>query len=72
MTRTKRWQRKECNKDIPEEQITEFAIYGIREDVLGQIELLEDAGIQYLIVDLDPTRELEALEIFAHNIIKKS
>ncbi|HYT02226.1 MAG TPA: LLM class F420-dependent oxidoreductase [Candidatus Acidoferrum sp.] len=62
----------QISKDIPEEQITEFAIYGTREDVLGQIELLEDAGIQYLIVDLDPTRELEALEIFAQDIIKKS
>ena len=62
----------QISKDIPEEQITEFAIYGTREDVLGQIEILEDAGIQYLIVDLDPTRELEALEIFAQDIIKKS
>ena len=58
----------QISKDIPEEQITEFAIYGTREDVLGQIE----TGIQYLIVDLDPTRELEALEIFAQDIIKKS
>ena len=57
---------------IPEEQINEFAIYGTPEDVLRQKESLEDAGIQYLIVDLDPSREIEALDIFANNIIKRS
>jgi hypothetical protein len=41
-----------------------------REDVLRQISTLEEVGIQYYIVDLDPSRELEALEIFADNIIK--
>ena len=58
-------------KGMPEEQIREFAIYGTPEDVLGQIELFEQVDIQYLIVDLDPTRELEALDVFANNIIKK-
>jgi alkanesulfonate monooxygenase SsuD/methylene tetrahydromethanopterin reductase-like flavin-dependent oxidoreductase (luciferase family) len=56
---------------MPEEQIREFAIYGTLEDVSRQIKLLEEVGIQYLIVDLDPSRELEALEIFVNNIIKK-
>jgi hypothetical protein len=37
---------------MPEEQVDEFAIYGIREDA-GQKELFEEAGIQYLIVVLD-------------------
>ena len=59
-------------KGIPEEQINEFAIYGTPEDVLRQKESFEDAGIQYLIVDLDPSREIEALDIFANNIIKRS
>jgi F420-dependent oxidoreductase-like protein len=59
-------------KGMPEEQIREFAIYGTPEDVLRQIELLEQVGIQYLIVDLDPSRELEALDTFANKIIKKS
>ena len=36
-----------------------------------QIELLEEVGIQYLIVDLEPNRELEALEIFGNRIVKK-
>lgn len=56
---------------MPEEQIREFAIYGTPEDVLRQIELFEQADIQYLIVDLDPTQELEALNVFANKIIKK-
>jgi F420-dependent oxidoreductase-like protein len=54
-----------------EEQFNEFAIYGTPEDVLGQIELFEDAGIQYLIVSLDPSRELEALDVFKENVIRK-
>ena len=60
-------------KGIPEQQIKdrEFAIYGTREDVSRQIELLEEAGIQYLIVHFEPSRELEALDIFSDNIIKK-
>ena len=58
-------------KGMPEEQIREFAIHGTPEDVLRQIELFEQVGIQYLIVDLDPTRELEALDVFANKIIKK-
>jgi hypothetical protein len=32
---------------------------------------LEEAGIQYLIVDLEPYRELEALKIFGNTIVKK-
>jgi F420-dependent oxidoreductase-like protein len=58
-------------KGIPEEQINEFVIYGTPEDVLRQIELLEEVGIQYLIVDLEPSRELEALDVFANKVIKK-
>jgi F420-dependent oxidoreductase-like protein len=58
---------------ISEQQIREreFAIYGTREDVSRQVQLLDDIGIQYLILHLEPSRELEALEIFANNIIKK-
>ena len=56
---------------MPEEQVDEFAIYGTLEDVLRQKELFEEAGIQYFIVDLDPSKELEALNNFAE-IIKKS
>jgi hypothetical protein len=36
-----------------------------------QIEMLEQVGIQYFIVDLEPYRELEALDTFASKIINK-
>ena len=58
-------------KGIPEEQINEFVIYGTPEDVSRHIELLEQVGIQYLIVDLEPSRELQALDTFANKVIKK-
>ena len=58
-------------RGMPEEQINEFVIYGTPEDVSRQIEILEQVGIQYLIVDLEPDRELEALDTFASKIINK-
>lgn len=61
----------QISKAIPEDQVREFTIYGTPEDVLEQIKLLEEVGIEYLIVDLEPYRELEALEIFGNSIIKK-
>jgi F420-dependent oxidoreductase-like protein len=57
--------------EMPEEQIKEFVIYGTPEDVSRQIEILEQVGIQYLIVDLEPYRELEALDTFASKVINK-
>jgi F420-dependent oxidoreductase-like protein len=62
---------RQISKVMPEDQVREFVIYGSPEDVLKQIELLEEAGIQYLIVNLEPYRELEALEIFADSVMKK-
>lgn len=44
---------------MPEEQVDEFAIYGTPEDVLRQKELFEEAGIQYLIVNLDLLKDLK-------------
>jgi F420-dependent oxidoreductase-like protein len=61
----------QITKVIPKEQVGEFIIYGTPDDVLKQIELLEEVGIQYLIVDLEPYRELEALEIFGNSSVKK-
>ena len=58
-------------KGMPEEQIREFAIYGTPEDLLRQVAQFEQVGIQYLIVDLDPSREFEALDLFANKIIRK-
>lgn len=62
----------QITKGIPKERVEEFIIYGTPDDVLKQIELLEEVGIQYLIVDLEPYRELEALEIFGDSIVKKT
>ena len=61
----------QISKVIPEGRVREFVIHGTPEDVLKQIELLEEVGIQYLIIDLEPNRELEALEIFGNRIVKK-
>jgi hypothetical protein len=47
------------------------AIYGTSEAVLKQMLLLEDAGIQYFIVNLEASRELDALDIFVNDIMKK-
>ena len=58
-------------RGIPEEQIKEFVIHGTPEDVSRQIETFEQVGIQYLIVDLEPSREFEALDIFANKVINK-
>jgi alkanesulfonate monooxygenase SsuD/methylene tetrahydromethanopterin reductase-like flavin-dependent oxidoreductase (luciferase family) len=62
---------RETFRGIPEEQIKEFVIYGTPEDVSRQIEMLKEVGIQYLIVDLEPSRELEALDTFANKVINK-
>lgn len=60
----------ELFRGMPKEQIREFVIYGTEEDVLREIISFEDAGIQYFIVDLDPSREVEQLELFANKIMK--
>jgi hypothetical protein len=33
--------------------------------------MLEEVGIQYLIVDLEPSRELTSLDTFANKVINK-
>ena len=60
----------ELFKGMPNEQIREFVIYGTQEEVLREVESFENAGIEYFIVDLDRSRELEQLELFADKIIK--
>ncbi len=60
----------ELFKGMPNEQIREFVIYGTQEEVLREMESFENAGIEYFIVDLDPSRELEQLELFADKIMK--
>jgi F420-dependent oxidoreductase-like protein len=62
-------------KVIPEEYARELVgegvIHGTPEDVLKRIESLEEVGVQYLIVNLEPSREVEALDTFANRVINK-
>ena len=61
----------ESIKDMPEDRRREYVIYGTPEEVRRQVEAFRDAGIEYLIVNLEPERELQALEIFANEVVKK-
>jgi F420-dependent oxidoreductase-like protein len=61
----------EAIKGLPEDRRSEYAIYGTPEEVRKQIEAFRDAGIEYLIVNLEPDRELQALDLFANEVVKK-
>jgi len=61
----------EAIKAIPEERRREYAIYGTPEEIRRQIEAFRDAGLEYLIVNLEPDRELQALELFADEVVKR-
>jgi F420-dependent oxidoreductase-like protein len=58
-------------KHLPEDRRREFAIYGTPEEVRRQIEAFRDAGIEYLIVNLEPANELQALDLFANEVLGK-
>jgi alkanesulfonate monooxygenase SsuD/methylene tetrahydromethanopterin reductase-like flavin-dependent oxidoreductase (luciferase family) len=61
----------EAMKHLPEERRREYAIYGTPEDVRKQIEAFREVGIEYLIVNLEPDRELQALDLFGSEVVKK-
>jgi alkanesulfonate monooxygenase SsuD/methylene tetrahydromethanopterin reductase-like flavin-dependent oxidoreductase (luciferase family) len=61
----------QISKGMDEAEALAGAIYGTPEDVSAQIEILKETGVEYLIVSLDPSRELVTLETFADNVIKK-
>jgi F420-dependent oxidoreductase-like protein len=61
----------EAVRDMTEERRREYAIYGTPEEVRRQVEAFRDSGIEYLIVNLEPDRELQALELFANEVVKK-
>ena len=61
----------EAIKGMPEDRRREYAIYGTPEEVRGQVEAFRDAGVEYLIVNLEPERELQALELFANEVVRK-
>jgi len=58
-------------KNVPEERVREMLTLGTPEEVKRQVESFRDAGIEYLIVNLEPQRELEALELFGREVVQK-
>jgi len=58
-------------KGMSEQQINEFFVYGTVHTVQAQVEKLEEAGIEYFIVNLDPSDQYDQLELFSESIIKK-
>jgi F420-dependent oxidoreductase-like protein len=62
---------REAIKSMPEDRLREYAIFGTPEEVRRQVEAFRDAGIEYLIVNLEPDRELHALELFANEVVSE-
>jgi F420-dependent oxidoreductase-like protein len=58
-------------RGMPEERRREYLIFGTPEEVRRQVEAFRDAGIEYLIVNLEPEKDLQALELFANEVVKK-
>jgi F420-dependent oxidoreductase-like protein len=61
----------EVIKKLPEDRRREYVISGTPEEVRLQVEAFKDAGIEYLIVNLEPDAELQALELFANEVARK-
>jgi len=61
----------EAMKGVPEERWREFALYGTPDEIRRQVEGFRDAGVDYFIVNLEAERELEALELFGKEVVKK-
>ena len=61
----------EAIKGLPEDRRREYVIYGTPDEVLQKVEAFMDAGIDYLIVNLEPDREFQSLELFANEVVKK-
>ena len=59
-------------KNMPPEMLTEFATLGTPEEVRRQVESFRDAGIQYFITSFEWDRELQCIEQFANEVIKKT
>jgi F420-dependent oxidoreductase-like protein len=59
-------------KGAPEQMVKEFAIYGNPEDVRHQVEAFRDVGIEYLILSFEPQRELETMNLFADEVVRRT
>jgi len=53
------------------DRLGEYMIYGTPEEVRKEIEAFRDAGLDYLIVNLEPSKELQALDLFASEVVRK-
>jgi len=58
-------------KGAPEQRVKEFVIYGNPEDVRCQVEAFRDVGIEYLILNFEPQRELETMNLFADEAVTR-
>jgi F420-dependent oxidoreductase-like protein len=54
-----------------QDRVREMAVYGTPEEVRRQVEALRDAGIDYLIVNLEADRELGTMDDFVSEVVKK-
>ena len=61
----------ETLKDVPEDRRREFLTSGTPEEIKQAIEAIRDVGVDYYIVNLEADRELEALDLFGNEVIKK-
>ncbi|HYY50273.1 MAG TPA: LLM class F420-dependent oxidoreductase [Nitrososphaeraceae archaeon] len=57
-------------RGVPQEERNEFVIYGTPEQIISQIQLFADSGIEYLIVNFEPGREVESLDLFATKVMR--
>jgi len=61
----------EAAKGVPEQMRREFLLFGDPEEVYREVERFRDAGIEYFITGFDPARELEELQIFGREVVRK-
>jgi F420-dependent oxidoreductase-like protein len=58
-------------KDFPENMRSEMITYGRPDDVHRQIDAFREAGIEHLITNFEPERELEALDLLGNTVVKQ-
>jgi len=56
--------------NVPEQSRNEMMMFGKPEDVKRQIEMFRDLGIDYFICNLEPDHELEAIRLFADEVVR--
>ena len=56
--------------NVPERTRNEMVTFGQPEDVRQQIEAFRDAGIDYFICNFEPDRELQAIRLFADEVVR--